>query len=347
MVSTAAVARVMWAGALVTLLVLCPGVVSAEGAALPSEKAFAGDVTPEALYQRGVDAFTAKHYREAAEWFVQANAARPDARLYFNIGLAFDRAGDTSRALANYRAYLSETQDNEHASRISARVDELQKILAKQGVQQVSIRSQPTTVEVAIDGRDWGVTPWTGELEPGIHRVILSREGFEDYHLEFSLSLTAALTLSATLQRLPDANADRRVSRHPTNANGESWSGYRSGVPKAPESSDTDHGSALAPWVVVGTGAAFGLAAFGFELDRRDAAQDAKFATSRPSFEDNVDRMQRSQTFARVFATVAVTGVALGVIWLLVSDESPAVNNADVALTQVCGIQGCTAGVRF
>ncbi len=107
-------------------------------------------------YELGAELFRKQRYLEAIDKFNRANTLRPDSRLYFNIGLAFDRAGDVSNALSNYRSYIFDERGNEHTERVAARVSELEKELAKTGAQQVTIRSTPNQAQVTIDGQTVG-----------------------------------------------------------------------------------------------------------------------------------------------------------------------------------------------
>lgn len=307
----------------------------------------------EQQYERGVEAFGAKRYLEAVDFFSRANTLRPDSRLHFNIGLAFDRAGDVSSALANYRSYLFAERTSEHTARVTARVTELERELAKTGVQQVTIRSTPSQAHVTIDGREVGVTPWTGDLKPGIYRVTLQHSGFESSRLEFSLSLKAALTLSAVLEPLQNTGDKimpgdaARNTAIPLRARHEDahQNVLSNGASGAATDEPTESPRVL-PWILMGSGAAFGLAALGFELDRRDAVSDAKTASSRPAFDDNVDRMQRDQTLARVFGGVGLTGIAAGVVWWLATKNNAAEAPPDDWAFD-CAPHGCSAGVRF
>ncbi len=202
--------------------------------------------------------------------------------------------------------------------------------------------------------KPWGVTPWTADLEPGFYRVTLTHSGFETARLEFSLSLEAALTLSSTLERLPGPTGAPSLVA----AQNELSPAHRSTTSPVPrfESLPVENdskpepesdSSKIPPWMAVGTGTALGLAALGFELDRRDAISDARGAGSRSAFEDNVERMQRDQTLARVFGTIAVTGVVVGVIWLLAPDDSSDDEHVDDRTSYLCGPSGCNWGVRF
>ena len=45
-----------------------------------------------------------------------------------------------------------------------------------------------------IDDRPVGVAPWTGEILPGRHEVMLRFQGYQDAQQEFDLAATARWT---------------------------------------------------------------------------------------------------------------------------------------------------------
>lgn len=57
----------------------------------------------EMLFGRGVEAFEAGRYETAAALLSQAYALEPEARLAFNTGLAYERAGRMEEAVTWYK----------------------------------------------------------------------------------------------------------------------------------------------------------------------------------------------------------------------------------------------------
>jgi len=116
----------------------------------------------------------------------------------------------------------------------------------------------------------------------------------------------------------------------------------RAGSPNAdrgPSPTQKEHRFGLAPWVVVGAGAAGMLGALGFELGRRSAESAAEKA-SQLEYQAHFDAMESRQTTARVLLAVGggllVTG---GVLFFL---DRPQKTATHVAL----GCTGAGCGLR-
>ena len=77
------------------------------------------------LFRRGMAAFGAERYAEAASLFESAHALSGDAHMLYNLALARDRAGDTTGALASYRDFVSAWPDAPNRAEVEARIAEL------------------------------------------------------------------------------------------------------------------------------------------------------------------------------------------------------------------------------
>jgi tetratricopeptide (TPR) repeat protein len=155
----------------------------------------------EIRYSRGVEAFRARRYREAADEFEKADELAPSAAYAYNVGLALDRLGDTGGALEAYRQYLRRRLNADNAGDVLARIARLEAKLAEQGLRQLTITSQPPGAAVAIDGAAVGVTPWTSELPEGSHRVRISLQGYATVLRKIDLSSTRTRDLDFRLAR--------------------------------------------------------------------------------------------------------------------------------------------------
>src|ERR1043165_8905910 len=131
-------------------------------------------------YQAGVEAYERKRYKDAVDLFLAADRLAPSAPLSFNIARAYERLGDDSSALRWYRDYLRRNPAAPNAEEGQKTILKFAAALAKKGVQQVSISSTPTGATVSVDEQPVGVTPWTGDLTPGKHHVLLRTRGYTD-----------------------------------------------------------------------------------------------------------------------------------------------------------------------
>jgi hypothetical protein len=163
------------------------------------------DLTEQAkqLYLLGAEAFAAQRNADAIRYFRQAERLVPSAKLTYNIALAYDEMGDTGRALGEYRTFLAREPGSVHREEALARVAKLELALAALGVQQLSISSDPPGASVLLGDEIVGVTPWAGELTPGLHRVRLERGGYQAREAEVALSAQHAAELHLALVKQP------------------------------------------------------------------------------------------------------------------------------------------------
>jgi outer membrane receptor for ferrienterochelin and colicins len=141
--------------------------------------AAAADVAGEARFFDGLArrAFDARHYEQALDAFLQANAAAPSSRALYNIAVCADLAGKNQVAFAYYREYLSsDDADAERHADATRRLAKLEKTLAL-----VEVTSSPPGVNVYADRVElgsYGTTPVTIVVAEGEHRLILERDGY-------------------------------------------------------------------------------------------------------------------------------------------------------------------------
>lgn len=152
-------------------------------------------------FEQGLSAYQEGRYRAAVEHFKEADRLAPSARLSFNIALAYERMSDTPNALAAYRDYLRRAPAAENGAATSVRIAELELALQRTGVQQVSVITTPPGATVRVDDVSRGVSPWTGELPPGQHRLELQAPGYKDASHVFELPARHAIDLLYDLER--------------------------------------------------------------------------------------------------------------------------------------------------
>ncbi len=151
------------------------------------------------VYEEAVKAYEERRYEDAVELFKQANQLKPNAAFSFNIGIAYQDMGDNPMALRHYRDYLRRAPDAPDRLDVLSRIRRLEGLLQKQGVQQVSVVTKPSAATVTIDGNPVGLSPWTGELPPGNHEVVVKLAGYEMVQRDFDLPAERAVDVSVTL----------------------------------------------------------------------------------------------------------------------------------------------------
>jgi tetratricopeptide (TPR) repeat protein len=281
--------------------------------------------TARARYEAGVAAYRAGRFREAVDAFLAADRLSPRAALSFNIARAYDKLEDVAKALEYYRDYLRREAAPQNGAETRARVSELEAALAHRGVQQVSVRSEPSGASLRIDGRLVGTTPWTGELTPGKHWAAVSVPGQPEQSREFELTAARAIDLEF------DVGGGAR-SGGPTPSQGSDASAEA--APAA--NGEARAGSSVTPWqwVALGAGAAALTASLAVELSRQGIEDDLP-GTANRDYEDRYDTMESRKTTARVLlgagAALAITG---GVLLYLDGREQ---SSARIG----CGPAGC------
>jgi tetratricopeptide (TPR) repeat protein len=287
---------------------------SSAGAAVGDNRESKGDATVEearARYARGVEAYRLGRYAEAVELFRQADALAPSAPLSFNIARAYAKLGDASNALRWYRDYLRRAPQAPNAGEASAQVRSYEDVLQKRGVQQLTVLSNPPAATVAVDGVPMGVTPWTGELAPGRHRVDLVLRGFADETREFELAPDRARDVWVELRTLPrQLPAEPGASRAaPSDANSD---GARS-----------PSRFGIWPYVTLGAGAVALGGAVAFEVMRQNAEDEAARDDMQITFKAKIDDMEAKQTTAQVLLGVGGALVVTGGVLLAVELLAP------------------------
>jgi hypothetical protein len=191
---------------------------AAEAAATPGRSAAVpepppADLTEQAkqLYLLGAEAFTAQRNADAIYCFRQAERLVPSAKLTYNIALAYDEMGDTGRALREYRAFLVREPHSVHREEAQARIAKLELALAALGLQQLSVISDPPGATLQVGTEVVGITPWSGELTPGLHRIRLEHQGYQAHDADVALSAAHAADVQVALLSQP-ASAERQPS---------------------------------------------------------------------------------------------------------------------------------------
>ena len=275
-------------------------------------------------FKRGSELFSAGQYQKAVTAFMAADRLAPSAALSFNIALAYEKLADTSGALRWYRDYLRRSPRAPNAAEVRARVNELSNKLSRGGLQQLTIISTPGGATVIIDGRAVGVTPFTGDLALGTHRLQLDLPGYREPGREIALLPNVPQDLNVVMTAVaPPTNAAK-----PAQMAGPSPLQY-----------DGTRRFGIVPWLVAGGGVVGLGSALGFELTRRSSEDAAGRASNQIEFKTQTDKMARHQTTARVLGGVGGTLLVTGTVMLLLNERTPAAPRMGLN----CTFTGCTA----
>jgi tetratricopeptide (TPR) repeat protein len=79
------------------------------------------------LYESGARAYAEGRYDEAIGFFERAHALDPQAALAFNLGQAYEKAGQLARAAQSFREYLRREAFASDAKEVEARIADLER----------------------------------------------------------------------------------------------------------------------------------------------------------------------------------------------------------------------------
>lgn len=305
---------------------------------LPALPALAGDVSPEAqetarkTYQAGAEAYSEGRYKDAIDLFLEAARIAPNPAFSYNIGLAYEQLGDHDNALRWYRDYLRELPEAPDRADIEPRVREAEQRLRERGVQQVTVLSEPDGATVTMDGKPVGVTPWTGELTPGRHKLSLMLRDYSDAEQSFELPSDHAVDVRLSLSKA------RREPAPPAAA------------AEAPKQDSAPHAHRVGPrpltWAAFGVGAAGLGLALGFELARSGAVDSARSAPSNLEGKDDYDRAKSFETLGKVALGVGAAFTVAGGVLLYLDLSSKDDQTTRTAASVACTGSFCRVAVH-
>jgi outer membrane receptor for ferrienterochelin and colicins len=131
----------------------------------------------EAQFRLGVRAFQGRDHQAAVAFFLASYRLAPNARVAYDLALAYDALGNPSEA---YR-YLVEVDRLPAPDSLRATVTKLRGEIERR-VAVLEVRSAVVGAAVYVDRRDLGVrctTPCVLALPEGAHEVFVEREGFD------------------------------------------------------------------------------------------------------------------------------------------------------------------------
>ncbi len=274
----------------------------------------------KAKYEQGVELYRNERYADAVQLFLEADALSPSAALSFNIARAYEKLADDAATLRWYRNYLRLNPEAPNAADVRQSIQNLSQALAKKGIQQLTVLSTPPGATVAIDERALGVTPLTVELKPGPHHALITLRGYADAKTDFTLTAVAPLDLPFELAVAAAEAQPLAGSKAATDGMNDVHSGppaRRFGV---------------APYVVLGAGAAALGGSLIFEISRRSAQDSVRTDATQIQTQHDIDAMNSRQTTARILlgagGILVATGATLLVLNTRVTPESTAQVNA-------------------
>jgi hypothetical protein len=277
-------------------------------------------------FQAGVRAYEEGRYRDAVDLLLEADRSMHSPAFAYNIGLAYEAMEDQASALRWFRSYLREAPDTEDKPAVEKRIAALEGALQKRGIQQATVLSSPEGATVTIDGKPLGVTPWTGELVPGRHRVELNLRGHDRIERYVEVLAHRAQDFPFPLQ----ASAVQQPQTVPAE-------------PAPVQPVNESKLSRVSPWTWTALTASTLVlgGALVFELSRANAEEEASEAPQ-VDYQDKLDTAESRQTTARVLA--AVGGALLVTSGVLLAVDLT--RSKTTAIGVRCGATGCFVAGR-
>jgi tetratricopeptide (TPR) repeat protein len=268
-------------------------------------------------YSEGERAYAEHRYKDAIDLFLDADAIMgKNAALAYNTALAYEAMGDGANALRWAREYLRRSPEAADRDVVQRMIDAQEARLEAKGLQQLTVLSDPAGATVLVDRKPVGVTPWTGELPPGAHALLLKLEGHAAAERTFELPASDAIEI--------------RVSLAPVTAS---------------RKSDRSQGLVIGGSIGIGVAlAAFGTA-IGLEVARNAEEEQAKQTLLQLDSLAHLETMEDLQLGSRVAAGVGGALATAGGTMLIVGLVSDG-GEAEPPVSAGCGPDGCVFTLR-
>ncbi len=130
------------------------------------------------------------------------------------VTLSFDDGGDIVGAVEfkldkkNYRGILRAVEQVSHTELVFDQEgikDEKETVASRSGAQSnmavLDIKSEPKDAEIEIDGTFAGTTPRTKKLEPGEHKIKITRNGYKSWEKKIKVEAEEEFPLSVQLEK--------------------------------------------------------------------------------------------------------------------------------------------------
>lgn len=175
--------------------------LAAAPAAPPAPAPVADDVAQaRASFDKGAKLFRAARYREAIGAFETAYRLKPHGAIHFNVAQCRERLEEWPGALRSYQDYLREVPDASDRAAVRASIQRIERRIAKAGVQELLVYSDPPGAVVRLDGKARGRTPFHITLPPGMYKVGLSLDGFQSEEVEAELTIATSRLVDVVLR---------------------------------------------------------------------------------------------------------------------------------------------------
>ena len=158
------------------------------------------------LSAEATELFQKELYNSAVELFLKAYAVDPQLVFVYNIGVCYERLGDSDNCVQYYEKYL-EQYASENEGRSPEDVVDVRNSIAKcrLGAKvEVTIESDPAGASVSIDQKDTilGQTPLTTRQDPGIYTIYVDMPGHQPVKRQVEIRTGEAVRLLFRMEKV-------------------------------------------------------------------------------------------------------------------------------------------------
>ena len=155
-------------------------------ALLPAPVFADGKADAQAQFLLGQEAYKKDDFITAIKYFEEAFKLDPNPVYLYNIAVAYELWGNKGKSAEYYEKYLPDADPKEKAG-IQAKINELKPPVNlapapnADGKSKVEIRTEPAGAKVWLEekkGNPLGVTPFTYDVTPGKHLLLIEAEGY-------------------------------------------------------------------------------------------------------------------------------------------------------------------------
>jgi tetratricopeptide (TPR) repeat protein len=282
-----------------------------------NEAATATNVEAKKRFAEGNERYARGDYDGAVESFKAAIAADPKLPgPYRNLGLAYRALSRCNDALPMYEKYLELKPESRFTERVRREIDFCR---AKLGQTPLPPRPETHTVTgtphapeaqsilhvaanliggeatdeatVKVDGLVRGATPLTIPVTPGVHKVHLSRAGFETANSTVEIAPGERKDVELTMNKLPD--------EHPAIVT----------VPEAQRDTGPKASWKKYGWILIGVAAATGAVGAGFGIAESQLHGQAVAADPSMTTRGDVNALRDKGS---TYSAIAYTGLGVG-----------------------------------
>jgi hypothetical protein len=154
------------------------------------------------LFAAGQKLYKADRYAEAIVKFEAAYAAKPHPVIYFNIARCYEQLGDAPKAIKAYKDYLRLSPEAKDRAAVNESVAALERKVTEKAIVRLTVMTDPPGARVDIDGKPASGSPPMAELQAGVHKVLVSQDGYEKVERTVTTSAGQAVDLNISLKKL-------------------------------------------------------------------------------------------------------------------------------------------------